>query len=294
MRTLFPTLGLGTLSGLFGITRQAVYFNYKSSYQRLAKRQIVLEFVRVVRQTHPRIGTRKLYHIILPELRERGIKYGRDKLFKLLRDNDLLVRRRKKRFSTTQSNHPFRKYQNLIASFQPYKSNQLWVSDITYLKAKDVNSYLFLLTDAFSRKICGYKLSTNMEAKNAVECLKMAIEAAGDIQGMIHHSDRGIQYCSYEYVKLLQDNQIRISMTQDGNPIDNCIAERVNGILKQEYLFSNRDMDYSELIDKVDESIIRYNNLRPHLSCNMMTPSQAHKHKGILKRKWKNYYNYIK
>lgn len=294
MKTLYPSTGLRTISGLFGITRQAVYHNHKACFRKLLNEQFIIEQVGSIRQVHPRIGTRKLYHLLKPILGNRGIKYGRDKLFNLLKANNLLIRKRKRRIITTQSNHPYRRYENLIESFTPIEANQLWVSDITYIKTNTENCYLFLITDAYSRKICGYKVSRNMESVNAVESLEMAISKASDTQNLIHHSDRGIQYCSHEYVKLLQDYKISISMTQDGNPLDNSIAERINGILKQEYLTIERCNNLDELKRKVDMSILIYNRLRPHLSCNLMTPSNAHKRKGPIKRKWKNYYKSIK
>lgn len=286
MRTLYPTLSLAKISGLFGLTRQAVYSHIKLSYIKGFQNKFVLDLVGKIRVQHPRMGTRKLYDIMKPQLIDLNINIGRDKLFNLLKINGLLVKRKKRRYITTNSNHPYYKYGNLIVGFVPYQANQLWVSDITYLKGQQQFYYLFLLTDAYSRKICGYKLSNNMEATNAVDCLQMAIDGTKSMKGLIHHSDRGIQYCSYEYVKLLQDNKIQISMTQDGNPTDNGIAERINGILKQEYLFIENYKNFDELKQEVDQSIYKYNQLRPHLSCNMLTPQEAHSKIGKLKRKW--------
>jgi len=286
MRTLYPTLSLAKISGLFGLTRQAVYSHIKLSYIKGFQNKLVLNLVDKIRVHHPKMGTRKLYNIMKPQLINWNINIGRDKLFNLLKVNGLLVKRKKRRYITTDSNHPYRKYENLIVDFIPYQANQLWVSDITYLKVEQQFYYLFLLTDAYSRKICGYKLSDNMEACNAVDCLQMGIDNANSTRGLIHHSDRGIQYCSHEYVKLLQDNKLRISMTQDGNPTDNSIAERINGILKQEYLFMEKYKNYEELKKEVDKAVYKYNELRPHLSCDMLTPLEAHSKIGKLNRKW--------
>lgn len=294
MRTLFPSIGLRTISGLFGLSRQAVYQNQKAGYIRLVNEQYIIEQIKQIRKIHPRIGTRKLYYLVKPKLNSMGIKYGRDKLFNLLKTNNLLIRKRKRKIITTQSNHPFKRYKNLIEFFEPIQADQLWVSDITYFKTKEENCYLFLLTDAYSRKICGYKLSNNLESSNAIACLKMAIKQAKNTDSLIHHSDRGIQYCSNKYVKLLQDYNVKISMTQDGNPLDNSVAERVNGILKQEYLNIKNHQNLKELENEVERTILKYNNLRPHLSCDLMTPINAHRCKGKIKRQWKNYYKPIK
>ena len=191
---------------------------------------------------------------------------------------------------TTNSYHHYHKYKNLIRDFTPYKSNQIWVSDITYIRTEPDYSYLFLITDAYSRKIVGYDLSIDLRARHAVNALRRATKKGDHLKGLIHHSDRGVQYCSHQYVKLCQDYGIRLSMTESGNPLDNAIAERVNGILKQEYITAMHPTTYDNLKSNIDTIVYRYNQLRPHLSCDMMTPNEAHQCKGQLKRKWKNYY----
>lgn len=246
--------------------------------------------VQAVRKVHPKMGVRKIYWLLKDEFQKQGINIGRDKLFILLSDNQLLIRRRRSRARTTNSYHSFYKYDNLIKDIEPYKANQVWVSDITYIKTCDQFCYLFLVTDMYSRRIMGYRVARNLEARYAVEALQRAINKAGSVEGLIHHSDRGIQYCSKEYVTLCQDYNIKLSMTQDGNPTDNPIAERVNGILKQEYLMDQSSQSYQKLKNQMKSIVYKYNQLRPHLSCNMLTPNSAYSETGILKKKWKNYY----
>lgn len=290
MRTLYPEVGLKRICGLFGITRQAYYDYHKRCVAKLLVHTQVIEMVKAIRKVHPRMGGRKLYELLKPELNLYGIKLGRDKLFDLLSINQLLIKNRKRRITTTNSYHHFRTYKNLIKGFEPYQANQLWVSDITYIRLDERFYYLFLITDAYSRRIMGYKIARSLETVHATDCVQMALNYTQDTEGLIHHSDRGIQYCSREYVKLLQDNNIQISMTQDGNPLDNPIAERVNGILKEEYLLDMKARNYEELQANITLVIHKYNQLRPHSSCEMMTPNEAYKRTGILKRKWKNYF----
>lgn len=244
-----------------------------------------------IRQKHPRIGTRKLYQLIKPSFEELSVKVGRDRLFTLLSENNMLIRKRKRSVRTTYSNHIFRKYPNLVKDFEPKAPNQLWVSDITYIKTKSGFVYLYLITDAYSRKVVAHIVSDNLEAVNTIKCLQQALQPLSKpIPGLIHHSDRGIQYCTHEYIHLLQEYDVRISMTENGDPKENAIAERVNGILKEEYL---NHQTFINLIDarlRVAEAVELYNTLRPHLSVDMMTPVQAHNQQGKLKRLWKSNY----
>ena len=287
---MYPGAGVSKICGLFGLSRQSYYSYIARVVKKEFKTTLVLEMARRVREVHPKMGCRKIYELIKPELAQLGVKMGRDKLFDVFSDNQLLVLKRKRQTVTTNSYHHFRKYKNQIRGFVSYKPNQLWVSDITYVRKDKEFQYLFLITDAYSHKVIGYKIGKSLETKHAESCLKMALTSTPETEGIIHHSDRGIQYCSHKYVKLLQDNEMRISMTENGNPLDNSIAERMNGILKEEYikpLMKRHDLPMEELID---QSIYRYNYLRPHLSCDMMTPEKAHRKEGILKKRWKNYY----
>ena len=212
---------------------------------------------------------------------------GRDALFDLVAANNLQVTKRKRRYITTNSNHVFKKYPNLIRGIAPDGPDQIWVSDITYIRSGEEFLYLFLITDMYSKKILGYRLAKTLDSSHAVNSLQDAIRnSSKPITGLTHHSDRGIQYCSKDYIKLLEKHNIKISMTENGDPLENPVAERVNGILKDEYLNQYQRLTLIQL----EKSIQKYNNERPHLSINMLTPEQAHLSSGELKRRWKNYY----
>ena len=224
-------------------------------------------------------------------MQEHGIKIGRDKLFEILERYGLLVRYRKRKAITTNSNHPFYKYDNLIQQLTLRTKNQLWVSDITYISLKEGFAYLSLVTDAFSRKIVGYSLWPSLAAQGSMNALQMALDQIKPQYtcNLIHHSDRGVQYCCSDYVQRLKAYNIQISMSYHGDPYQNAIAERVNGILKTEFgLYKS-----FENIDKANEVVVNavelYNNKRPHSSLNYLTPNQAHHLTGIIKRNWKNY-----
>jgi len=237
------------------------------------------------------MGVRKIYFLIKEDMDRVNIKKGRDALFDLMASEHMLVQRRKRKHITTNSNHWYRKYPNLIKGITPNRANQIWVSDITYINTKKEFLYLFLITDAYSKKILGYRLAKTLDSVHAVNSLQDAIKnACQPIPGLIHHSDRGIQYCSKEYTDLLIKHGISISMTENGDPLENAIAERINGILKDEYLNDeiNRTGDLDA--ERLKKIIDKYNKLRPHLSCDMLTPEIAHASNGSLKRKWKNYY----
>ena len=234
---------------------------------------LILTHIDNIRSLMPRLGTRKLQYM----LQEQGVKVSRDKLFDLLREHRMLVRRRKKYAITTNSRHWMKKYPNLIRGFSFQRPNQLWVSDITYISINDSFAYLSLVTDAFSRKILGDYLSLNLAADGTAQALKMALADAGsDLSGLIHHSDRGTQYCCKEYVELLLSANIRISMTENGDPYENALAERVNGILKSEWLDHERFDSFEQAKNRIDQIVAIYNNRRPHFSCNLKTPVQQH------------------
>ena len=223
-------------------------------------------------------------------LSAHNFQIGRDALFDLLSERGLLVRKRRRSGCvTTFSKHRFKRYPNSIRDFIPTAPNQLWVSDITYINLKGGFAYLSLITDAYSRKIVGLYLSKDLSAKGSLKALKMAIKANQNITGLIHHSDRGVQYCCEAYVKLLNEENIKISMTENGDPLENAIAERVNGILKQELLeeeFAN--FEIASL--SVATACSTYNYLRPHGSIDNLKPAQAHQMSGKINKRWKNYY----
>ena len=180
-----------------------------------------------------------------------------------------------------------KRYPNLAKGFEPNGSNQLWVSDITYIRVREGFAYLSLITDAYSRKIVGYHLSEDLTARGPVAALRMALKNNQERDGLIHHSDRGLQYYSARYMKLIGKN-IRISMSEKSDPLENAIAERVNGILKQE-LLEKSFTSFTEATRQVDQAVTTYNNLRPHLSIDMLTPAEAHARTGEIKKRWKKY-----
>jgi transposase InsO family protein len=214
---------------------------------------------------------------------------GRDSFFTLLRRYRLMLKPMRSR-STTNSNHRFHKYSDLAKGLSVTSPNKLWVSDITYVSMKDNVCYLHLVTDAYSRKIIGWRLAPGLHSAYTVQALEMAIAGTGkdNLNGLVHHSDRGIQYCCDAYVKCLEDHHIAISMTQDYKPTDNAVAERVNGILKGEWLDRREKFtDMKEAEEELGRIISFYNERRPHMSDDMLTPSQAYETDGELKRRWK-------
>lgn len=289
-----PRISLTRFCRLLGLTRQSYYQHFWHEELISMEHELVLQRVLEIRENHRHMGIRKLYEMLQPFLLEHQIKIGRDALFDLLASNCLLVRRKKRKISTTNSYHRFKKYPNLIRNFEPQKPNQLWVSDITYWKIATGFVYISFITDAYSRKIVGYHVSQTMEAVETMEALKMAIsgflnEPDCPFQ-LTHHSDRGMQYCSNMYVKLLKENKISISMTENGDPLENAIAERINGIIKEEYL-----NDYTvETIEQAKEllsAVVKlYNNERPHQSIGFLTPNQVHEKNIKTQKLWKNYY----
>jgi len=242
------------------------------------------------RKHQKRIGTRKLVEMMGEFLTAHDFQIGRDAMFNLLAERGMLVTKRKRRGCiTTLSRHRFKRYPNIIRDFIPTAPNQLWVSDITYIHLADGFAYLSLITDAYSRKIVGFYLSKDLSANGPLLALKMAINANTNIDNLIHHSDRGVQYCCDEYVKLLQDHSIKISMTENGDPLENAIAERVNGILKQE-LLEKQYKDFLTARKEVAIACSTYNHFRPHGSIDNLKPVEAHQKTGLIKKRWKNYY----
>jgi putative transposase len=279
-----------TLCGLFGYSRQAYYQQMNYNYKVVVKSEILLQLVTRKRKLMPRIGGRKLLYMIQDRLPEE-LMLGRDSFFSFLREHGLLVRRKRYRAKTTFSNHWLRKYPNLIKEFTPDRPHQLWVSDITYVETAQGFAYLFLITDAYSRKIIGWSVSDTLEAKHAVNALHMALsQLPAGVRNVFHHSDRGVQYCCDKYVKLLEKNHFQISMTENGDPLENAIAERVNGILKTEWIYDMKFKTKIEAKEEVNRIINIYNNHRPHCSLDLLTPEQAHSHSGNLKKHWKNYW----
>ena len=281
-------MSVDAICALFGKTRQAYYQRLGYQYQEAAEESIILDLIAELRKDMGRMGGRKLWH----EINEAHPKMiSRDKLFDILDKYHLKVHRRKRTVRTTWSESWLHRFPNLVKDLILTAANQVWVSDITYIETEAGFVYLHLVTDAYSKKIMGWCLSPSLHADATISALQMGTRNAGcDLKGLIHHSDRGCQYCCEKYVKLLQDNGIEISMTQDGDPRDNAIAERVNGILKTEWLYDDHFIGFEDAYRRVAEVINLYNNKRPHLSLNYKTPAEAHLETGEQKRVWKNYY----
>lgn len=280
-----------TLCSLLGYSRQAFYKFVKQSEKEALQHDLILQEVLRIRKTLKRLGTRKLLFKMEGFMKEHNIEIGRDAMFDLLATHKLLIRKRKRRVPvTTFSDHWMRKYPNLIVDFIPTAPNQLWVSDITYITLKDDFAYLSLITDAYSRKIVGFYLSETLSADGCIKALLMALKNNPQLGRLIHHSDRGSQYCCADYVSILDKHFVKISMTQSGDPLENAIAERVNGILKDE-LLEKIYVNYQEAKQAIAAAISIYNYQRPHSSIDMLTPIEAHLREGELKRRWKNYYS---
>lgn len=286
---MHPEFGLQAICHVFGKSRQAHYKYLKEEQKQLYQEAIIVKLITAIRAQMPRIGGRKLLYLLQEPFRNNEIDIGRDKLYDVMATYGLRIRQRKRRkVQTTNSNHPFKKYPNLIKTFIAIHPDQLWVSDITYIPLIGKYCYLSLITDAYSRKILGYCLYASLEKEGPLEALRMALSAlAGRPIRLIHHSDRGLQYCSREYTGLLDKYGITISMTEQGDPYENAIAERVNGILKTEFGLDKTFKNIDEAKLAISNAIKVYNEQRPHSSCNYLTPEQAHLQKGVLQKRWK-------
>jgi len=243
-------------------------------------------YVLNIRRQMPRLGTRKLHYLLKDIFRKEQIAIGRDHLFELLREEGLLIHRKKKYIRTTNSSHWMRKYPNLIRGLPITLPEQVWVADITYIGVGKSYAYLHLITDAYSKKIMGYRLSENLAARASLHALQMALNSRKHSHPLIHHSDRGLQYCSAMYTKTLQQQGIGISMTQDGSPYDNAIAERINGILKDEFGIDDTFENLNDAAKAIKNSITIYNQQRPHLSNHLLTPHQMHEQNSLIPKTW--------
>lgn len=278
---------------MFGHSRQAFYKHQQLQFNSISQTKSIIEQVLHIRSQQPRCGGRKLLIMLQPFLKQQKIRIGRDAFFNLLAKNKLLVRNRKRSVNTTNSKHFFYRYPNLVKAFTPLHAHELWVADITYIPVKERFAYLYLITDAYSRKIVGFHVSDNMRVDSAVIALQKALDQKPADAIVIHHSDRGMQYCSNEYVKLLQQHHARISMTQNGDPYENAMAERVNGILKTE-LIAETYLDVKEAMLHITRCITIYNYRRVHSSINYQIPHHVHSMAGPQIKRWKNYYKHKK
>ncbi len=272
---------------MFGISRQAYHKRLKKIEKLQEQRAVILDLIKPVRKKMHRIGTIKIYDIIKNDMTENNIKMGRDKLFDFLRFERMLVPKKKNYTKTTNSFHRFRKYKNIVKDIVVKRPEQVWVSDITYIKTETKFEYLNLITDYYSKRIVGYYLSDNLKTEGTLKALEMAIKSRKyPNRKLIHHSDRGFQYCSPIYTQMLIENKIKISMTENSDPYENAIAERVNGILKDEFDIAEGFINHIQAVKEINYAINTYNSFRPHFSCEMMTPDQAHANGKYELKKW--------
>lgn len=271
---------------MIGLNRQEYYRAIERESLRKKQATLVIKLVKEVRIRQPRIGGKKLYHLLKKEFQR--LKIGRDKLFKILRSNNLLIKPKRQYHITTNSFHRFKKHKNKIEKLLINRPEQVVVSDITYLGTRSNPMYLALVTDAYSKKVLGYNVSDSLNTEGALKALQMAITKRSYKKSkLIHHSDRGIQYCSDLYQKKLKSNDIECSMTEKYDPYQNAIAERINGIIKQEFI-SNIKIENIELMQLLmDESIKIYNNERPHFSCELLTPEKMHQQRELKRKTYK-------
>jgi transposase InsO family protein len=279
------------------VSTQAYYKHGNTDLRKLAEEAFCVEFIRRVRQKDPGIGGGKLWRMYKKEFGEdHGVGYNR--FYDIIEKYGLKVRRKKRRAKTTDSSHDLPTYPNLVKELVPLRPNQLWVSDITYMVIY-VNAqtgeygfcYLSLVTDYYTKEIIGWCVGETLEAKFAMEALNMALSRldGNPAEDLIHHSDRGVQYASYDYTRLLKKHNIKISMTECGDPKDNAVAERVNGIIKNELLMGTSFFSIEEVRKALKVAVDFYNNERPHMSLDWKTPAEAALCTGELEKKWKSY-----
>lgn len=271
-----------SLCRLLGISRQGYYKHKDIAADQTVLISSIVLYCQYLRQPDhlPKAGSRELYELSRQYFKEK-FTIGRDKFYGILRANDLMLRRRRYRPRTTDSRHPHHIYPDLLnctPKLIPHKSGRLMVADITYVCYKDGFAYLSLLTDAHSRYIVGHSLYPSLETKGPLQALKNALELYRslkvDISQLIHHSDRGVQYASKEYVNLLKDSHIQISMTQDGDPLHNALAERMNNTLKNGWLFNDGTLSFDQVTEAINQAVVMYNTARPHQSLDMKVPMQ--------------------
>lgn len=282
---------------LLGVSKQAYYQHVDNLMLKLSQESFVVEFVKDVRRKDRGIGGNKLWQMYRQQFgEERSVGYNR--FYDILERYGLKVRKRKRRVSTTDSNHDLPLYPNLVKDLLPSRGCELIVSDITYIpfwtskERKEYDfCYLSLVTDYYTKEIVGYSVGETLEAKYPLEALEMSLKhyKGKDLSGLIHHSDRGVQYASYAYTGRLKDCKIGISMTESGNPKDNAVAERVNNTIKNEFFKGMEFYSIREVKAAVKGAVDFYNHERPHLSLEGMTPAQAARCEGEMKKRWKSY-----
>lgn len=281
MRTVHKTQETGVYSisevcNQFELKRDAFYKYRKRFVKKQDIKDQVIKLVKNCRKTLSREGTRKLHKELYKTFMHKNLKVGRDTLFDILREENMLIKRKKSFVKTTNSYHHFHKYNNLIKNTKATRPNQIWVSDITYIRSYKGFCYLALITDLYSRKIVGYDVSSSLELEGCLRALKRAFRTAGKTTGLIHHSDRGVQYCSHIYVNQLKKRKIKISMTEENHCYENAVAERVNGILKDEFYLDQTFNNENHIKQATNNAIALYNDKRLHLSLDFKTPNMVY------------------
>lgn len=264
------------LCALGGMTKQNYYKGKVRRRRREIDEELIVELARRERRIHPKMGAKKLLHLIRPELKKAGVFIGRNRFFELLKEHDLLVCRKKSRVRTTDSRHRFRIYKNELKNRSVDGAHQALVADLTYIRTEQGFVYLSLVMDVYSRKIVGFDVDNTLEASGCMRALKMALGQLPKGSDTIHHSDRGTQYCCGAYVEMLQERGIVISMTEKNHCYENAMAERLNGVLKQEYGLDATLSGIEEAKRLVREAVMLYNDYRPHLSLDLATPGEVH------------------
>lgn len=269
---------IDNLCAVFGYTRQAWYNHFRNEQIAFLEAEIVLQEIQRIRADLPLTGCVKMHKELNKGfLQGHGITMGRDAVFDFVRSHGMLITTKKKWVRTTDSYHRFKVHADLVQRRAAIRAEEIWVSDITYLRTSMGFVYLSLITDAYSRKIVGYHLAPDLKAIGCIKALKRAIKLRiYPLRTLIHHSDRGTQYCCDDYVSLLKDSGILTSMTQSGSPYDNAIAERINGILKMEFDLEKTFKNIADAKAHTDMAIRKYNNLRMHASCDFQTPFITH------------------
>lgn len=258
------------------MTRQNYYKKRRRHRWRKVDEKLVVSLVKRERRQQPRLGCRKLHHVLKDELCDADIKVGRDRMFDLLRDHGMLLEPLPKKPRTTYSRHSLPVYRNLISELETTGPNEVWVSDVTYLRTWEGFEYLTLITDLHSRKIVGYHCGAGLEVEASLKALDQALEELPADKHPIHHSDRGSQYCSHKYVGRLKGRDLSVSMTEINHCAENSVAERLNGILKQEYGLGRTFLNRKQARRAVDEAVWLYNNRRPHEKLQLRVPSEVH------------------
>ena len=258
------------------MSRQNYYKARKGRQRGEVDEGLVKHLVQAERAIQPRLGGLKLHSMLRDELAAEGVSLGRDRFFEVLRNQALLLEPLPKAPRTTNSAHSLPVFTNLIKDIELTAPNQVWISDITYIRTREDFLYLSLITDKYSRKIVGYHLGQTLETEDTLKALRMALARLPEGGRPIHHSDRGCQYCSHDYVNELKDHGLRVSMTEEDHCAENAQAERVNGILKQEYFLNYEFRTAEHALRAVNEAVRLYNTRRPHRSLALCTPEEVH------------------